>query len=336
MMILMAAMLLVACRSYDDEGRHNKFVCMPVYLSIPAADIGGQTRAPGDPGNYERFELPRYLWLYMVEDNGGTTEVVAMETAKLLDKEGWSKEKLGTDSVYTYSAGLSVELQSNRSGSARIYALMSAYDLYNVTPITKNSSTEGDVLDITFDLPDPSSLSTTYGEVVRNIYSSPFNLKPNGEYYGTVQNYAITGESPYVENFILYHVAAKLDVIWNVADEKQGTVRLNKLDVTSLKKTGCKVFSPLENNSVPESTYDESITIDVGAQWYGRHSFYIIPYNNNNTIYPVKLNLYKNGNTSTADKSVTIDAEYKSGTPANDIFTPWIVAPLQITTDLTP
>ena len=330
----MAVLLLAACHSYDDEERQDKRVRMPVYLSIPAGDIGSQTRTPGDPGNYEHFKLPQYLWLYMIEDYGANTNVVAMETAKVLDAAGWTKEKLGTDSVYTYSAGLSVELSTSRSGTARIYAMLSTYGLSNVTTITKNSSTEDDVLAITFDLPTPPS-GSNYGEIVRNIYSSPYNLKrTDAAYYGTVQNYKASGESPYVENFILYHVAAKLDVIWNVAENKQSTVYLNQLDVTDLKKTGCLAFKPMENNTVPASTYSENFTIDVGAQWYGRHSFYIIPYNNNNKNYPVNLSLYKNGNTSTADKSVTINAEYKSGTAANDIYLPWIIAPLQITTDL--
>lgn len=329
-MLFMGLFLTTACSSEDERADVHR---MPIHISIPADDMGGITRAPGDPGNYEHFALPKYLRLYLVEDNGTSQKVVTILTEELDD--GWVKEKQGTDSIYTYGGGLTMQLDPLRSGTARIYALLSSVELEINTAITENSSTEENVMDMTFDLPSslPSGYSN-YGEVVRNIYSSPYNLKrTNGDYYGTVQDYE--NDMPYV-NIVLYHIASKLDVIWNVAEDKQSSVRLNQLNVTGLKKTGCLAFMPMENNTVPTSgTYDESINIDVGAQWYGRHSFYVIPYNDNNNNYPVNLSLYKNGNALTADKTVTIQAEYKSGTPANDIFTPWIVAPLQITTDLT-
>lgn len=331
--ILLTVLMLAACATYDEE-QTAKRERMPVILSIPAAGIGEQTRAPGDPGNYERFELPKYLWLYMVEDNGTEAKVVESKSLELDDN--WTKEKLGTDSIYTYSGELTLDLLSGRSGAARIYALLSAVQLIDITVITDNTSTEENLLNLKFSL--PTTLPDGYNhpsDVIRNIYSSPYNLMRNGNYYGTVQDY--TSELPYVENFILYHVGAKLDVIWNVDEAKQASVCLNKLKVTNLQKTNCLAFKPLENNEFPSSdTYDESFTIDIGAQWYGRHSFYVIPYNNHNNNYPANLSLYKNGNdTETADKTVTIYAEYKTGTSADDIYTPWIVAPLRITTDLT-
>lgn len=331
--ILLTALLLTACATYDEEPAVQR-ECMPITLSIPAAGIGEQTRAPGDPGNYERFELPKYLWLYMVEDNGTEAKVVESKSLELDDN--WTKEKLGTDSIYTYSGELTLDLLSGRSGTARIYALLSAVQLTDMTVITNNTSTEEHLLNLTFSLPLTLPAGYNLGDVIRNIYSSPYNLIRNGNYYGTVQDYM--SESPYVENFILYHVGAKLDVIWNVDETKQASVCLGKLEVTNLQKTNCLAFKPLENNEVPGSgtTYDESFTIDIGAQWYGRHSFYVIPYNDHDNRYPANLNLYKTGNnTETADKSVTIYADYKTGTPADDIYTPWIVAPLRITTDLT-
>lgn len=339
MIIGMVALLLAACSSSDDEGQRGRR--LPVVLSIPASGFGGLTRAPGDPGNYEHFELPQYLWLYMVDDDDNSVDepkpmkVVSKEEAKRLDN-GWTKEKLGTDSIYTYAGELTVDLPAGYTGTARIYALLSAVPLENVTTITKNSSVETDVLDLTFDLPASLPVGySSYGDVIRNIYSSPCNLYRDGAYYGTVKNYE-DGQSPYVESFILYHVGAKLDVIWNVAEDQQTNVRLNRLNVTGLKKTGCKAFKPLENNATPTPTYKETFNIDVGAQWYGRHSFYVIPFNDNDNQYPVNLSLFINNNTTeTANKAVTINAEYKSGTAANDIYTPWIVAPLQINSDLT-
>ena len=323
MMAMLLGILMLAACSGDDELLEPR-VSMPIRISIPAADIGSYTRAPGDPGTYEKFELPRYLWVYMVQDDGSSTEVVEMKEALVLNGS-WTEEMLNNNDVYTYAAEVSLELPQERTGAtARIYAILSAYNLSTVPTITKNTSTESDVLGLTFDLPVEEG--KTYGDVARNIYSTPYNLnRSDSKYYGTVNNYA--GESPYVENFMLYHVAAKLDVMWNVNADQQTNVKLNKLDLNTLKKKGCKAFKPLENAAVGADSYNESITLDAGQQWYGRHSFYVIPYGD---TYPVNMTLYKVGN-ETGKVVPTIDVSYKSAT---SIFTPWIVAPLEITNNI--
>ena len=324
MMAMLLGILMLAACSGDDELLEPR-VSMPIRISIPAADIGSYTRAPGDPGTYEKFELPRYLWVYMVQDDGPSTKVVEMKEALVLNGS-WTEEMLNNNDVYTYAAELSLELPQERTGAtARIYAILSAYNLSNVTAITENTSNETNVLDLTFDLPVVEG--KTYGDVARNIYSTPYNLnRSDSKYYGTVNNYA--GESPYVENFMLYHVAAKLDVMWNVNADQQTNVKLNKLDLNTLKKKGCYAFKPLKNAAVVAAdSYNESITLDAGQQWYGRHSFYVIPYGD---TYPVNMTLYKVGN-ETGKVVPTIDVSYKSAT---SIFTPWIVAPLEITNNI--
>ncbi len=322
-LLLSIVWLFMACAS---EPEVQDIQRMPVYLSIPVADVGEQTRAPGDPGNYEHFELPRYLWLYMVVDNGSTQKVEVVMPHQELNEGGWIKEKLGTDSVYTYASGLMVDIPSHTqeaTSTARIYALMSYDELDDVTNI-EGTTTEAELKDLKFSLP----VSTDYSKVIRNIYSSPFELKPNGVYYGTVKDFA---GSPYVENFVLYHVGAKLDVQWNVTASKQADVRMSKITVNNLKKNNCYAFKPLENieaTSTLSDGYPESFTIDIGGQWYGRHSFYVIPYGTTAEPmkYPINLELYKNGGASSFASPI-FTPTFRDD---DDLFTPWIVVPLQV------
>lgn len=309
--MLMGMMMLSACSSEDE--REDNRVRMPIHISIPAADVGMNTRAPGDPGTYEKFKLPTRLWMYLVVNN--TVEEILTESS--IDESMWTKERLGSDSVYTYAGELTMALPQTRGATdvAEIYALLAADD---ISPsVTSGNSTKEQLLAMTFSLP-----ASNQGEVARNIYSTPYNLnRTDSKYYGTVNDYA--GASPYVENFILYHVAAKLDIIWNVEAANQANVKLSRLDVKNLKKTGCLAFQPLENiaPATDDDKYTESYTIDPGQQWYGRHSFYVIPYGD---TFPATMTLYNNGS---ATKDVTINVEYKS---AGSIFTPWMIAPLVI------
>ena len=317
-MALLVGLLMTACST--DDGREDNRVQMPVHISIPIGDIGTTTRAPGDPGTYEQFKLPTHLWLYLVVTPEGETAMVEeVLTIDAIDEDMWTKEKLGSDSVYTYAGELSLQLPQTRYSTdvAEIYALLSADDLTINPTIAKGTSTKEQLLNMTFNLPgsDPQK----YGEMARNIYSSPHQ---ETNYYGTVKNFE--GDMPYVENFVLYHVAAKLDVIWNVAEDKQADVKLSKMELLNLKKENCYAFKPLGNTAVGDNSYSESVTLDEGQQWYGRHSFYVIPYG---TEFLATLKLYKQGNNT--GKEINLNQDYKSA-----IYTPWVVVPLQINNDI--
>ena len=73
--MLMGMMMLSACSSEDE--REDNRVRMPIHISIPAADVGMNTRALGDPGTYEKFKLPTRLWMYLVVNN--TVEEILTE-----------------------------------------------------------------------------------------------------------------------------------------------------------------------------------------------------------------------------------------------------------------
>jgi hypothetical protein len=165
--------------------------------------------------------------------------------------------------------------------SARVYAAVSS------TPLTLqvDRTSEETIKNATFTLTDENIQS------LQDIYSTPYNLMETvnnvKQYYGTIKD--INSAVPHVD-LILYHVAAKVDLLWNVADDVQSDIRLTEMTVNGLSCTGY-LFRPNENG-VPahDATYTRAIPINIGNQWDGRAYFYAIPYSNG-TYYPLTLDL---------------------------------------------
>ena len=337
LLLLTILMLITACSTSEDVGPDVKKVRMPIYLSIPAGDIGASTRAPGDPGSYELFEKPDRLTFFLVVDNFVANDVEyqnAVFDCKInqeLVTENWEKVKIGDDYVYTYMGDIDVSLPDQpRTGGAKFYAAVSKGSISFVDTPPGVYSSVTDVLNVQFNISD--------GTPIKDIYSSPYNWETEDNYYGTIQDFST--DVPYVSNFILYHVAAKLDVIWNVDDDLQSSMNLTELQVLSLKENNCYLFQPTANTTGPltvsggegtesANSYDEDVDINIGNQWYGRHSLYVIPYGvgDNNSKYPVKLKL--TGKLGT-EKTEVVPVDFKKG---GNIFTPWIVAPIEIKTE---
>ena len=297
-----AALTLLASCSDDDAPRDT--VQMPVTLIIPAEAL--DTRTPGDPGTYEKFNNPQYLYLYVVFNGNQVTAIERPLT------EGWTKTVLseGGDSIYRYNGSIHVNLINNATyTSGNVYAAVS------YTPLTlsnTNPTQESAVTNITFTLTDNNI------RYLQDIYSSPYNLTEtvnnNVQYYGAIKD--LNSAVPHVD-LILYHVAAKVDLIWNVADDVQTDIRLTgKLTVNGLSRTGY-LFLPNENTTAGE-TYTHDISINVGNQWDGRAYFYGIPYSVGNR-YPLTLSLEADGKT---DKTVSLDIPYSAS--SSDPFTHWM------------
>ena len=304
-----AALTLLASCSDDDAPRDT--VQMPVTLIIPAEAL--ETRTPGDPGTYEKFNNPQYLYLYVVFNGNQVTAIERPLT------EGWTKTVLseGGDSIYRYNGSIHVHLINNA-----IYTSGNVYAAVSYTPLTLSSTNptqESAVKNITFTLTDDNI------RYLQDIYSSPYNLKEtvnnNVQYYGAIKD--LNSAVPHVD-LILYHVAAKVDLIWNVADEKQSDIRLtDEIIVNGLSRTGY-LFRPREND-VPsnDKTYTHSISINPGNQWDGRAYFYAIPYSNG-VNYPLTLDLEAKDQADnvTTKTAVQLNIPYQNST--TDSYTHWM------------
>ena len=285
-MMFLAAAFVTSCSDDDSlASRGLETVEMPISISIPAegfvnpTDVGigndeptsalAVTRALGDPGTYEQFHLPRYIYLFLCnESTNGTKSVIYQKIEIPADEltSAWDKIVSGNDSIYTYKGNVSINLPLNRS-KGKIYAAASYMPLHssgakntdtsepnkgnhlsfytaaansfssgrefideNKTYTDGNYGTEEDVKSIMF-----SNLSATDGvrNYMQDIYSSPYNLKnDNNEYYGTLADYA--SNVPNI-SMVLYHVATKVDVQWTVDEKVQGAEKWKiPTDLTSV------------------------------------------------------------------------------------------------------
>ena len=315
-----------SCSSDTDTADGGRMISMPIVLAIPAnnADLttgttgAKATRAEGDPGTYEKFELPTHLYIYLINTSIDEKET-KVHTPEGMGKDGYSLDskkwtKTTTkdndkDSIYTYTDQIRIIIPENRSKGV-VYAAMST------VPIAV-TYTGTNVADATFTLGGAAGKES---EALKNLYSSPYNLTKNDQYYGTVSDYH--SNSPYI-NMVLYHVASKLDVQWNVDASVQDKVKLSKITLKGLSGGG-KLFKPLDNTT-SSSTYDETFTLDEGSQWYGRHATYVIPVQTDGKYqFPMTLT----NSVSNTDKTTTATAK-PSATAT--VFVPWIYGTVKVT-----
>lgn len=326
------ALTLTSCSTSDSPSDDEHLVRMPVNLAIPANDASltagaagaKATRAEGDPGTYEKFQLPTHLYIYIVNTALDKTTKTMLKPEGMdpnngypLDPKKWTKtttQDNNNDSIYTYTDQIRIIIPEDRSTGV-VYAAMSS------VPITVNY-TGTDLANATFTL--GTEATGKESEALKNLYSSPYNNTVNGTYYGTVSDY--NSNSPYI-NMVLYHVASKLDLQWNVDAKVQSTVKLSKIELTGLSGGG-KLFKPLENTSASTPTYTETFTLDAGSQWYGRQATYVIPVKTDgNYKFPMKLtNSVSNLTTPTKEAIATVTPSSNAG-----VFVPWMVGTVKIT-----
>lgn len=246
-MMIMAAAFVTSCSDDDSlASRGLETVEMPISISIPAegfvnptdVGIGNEepasalvtTRALGDPGTAETFDLPQYLYIYLVSTSSSNSTQVIFKKQEV-NPEDWKLSTSGDntndhflrkDGLYVYQGHLSINLPLNRK-EGRVYVVASNLDLddsgtgkkYNLKTDVSSWSSHTDVEDkVTFtNQPDLRNN-------MQNLYSSPYNLENDGNYYGTIKDYA--SNVPHID-MVLYHVATKVDLQWTIDEKFQGT-----------------------------------------------------------------------------------------------------------------
>ena len=322
--------LVASCSSDSTADGDGRMVSMPIVLAIPASNASltaeeahaKTTRAEGDPGTYEKFELPKYLYIYLINTpiNGTETKVLTPEgmdpqNGYTLKADKWTKtttQDNNKDSIYTYTDQIRIIIPENRKTGV-VYAAMST------VPITVKY-TGTDVDDATFTL--GSDAKDKESEALKNLYSSPYNLTKNNQYYGVVSDYR--SNSPYI-NMVLYHVASKLDLQWNVDASVQSSVKLSSITLTGLSSGGY-LFKPLKNTTAL-STYSETFSLDDGSQWYGRRATYVIPVKSTDGNYQFPMTLTngaKTPNTTTTAKATVTPSAI------NKVYVPWMLGTVTV------
>ena len=184
------------------------------------------------------------------------------------------------------------------------------------------------------------AVSSTVQENMQHLYSTPYNYEVNDAYYGSFSSE--TQIVPHL-NLMLYHVAAKVDITWHVADtmrilaNKAEAVRLTQMDVCNLFNDSSYCFKPMENSSgatplAPAAGKGDTLNIvsptDEGLWWEGRSYFYTIPYTitGEPNYFPLQL-LMRTNDSEGSGYQLTL----KQPIDTTGTFVPWIRGNIRLT-----
>lgn len=377
--------LLAACSQDDEQAvvnqpqsmarcQFNLTVCLQ-----PDIDLT-YTRTPGDPGTYERFGFPRYFYIYAVgfssddgefpESSGGRVfplvedDVMTNRLDVSDDPAAWRPYVMTidppqtlNDSVYGSTRRITIPVATGVE-KMKLYVAASPTKLkHNGEELGVNTdghdhvlggsaapySTETDVLNLMFDVDDELR------PLLKNLYASPYNYAPvetyGGEYYYTVNDPSV----PVDITRIIYHVASKVDLIWNIEEPLQDDVQLSYVEARRLKKINCLLFRPTENSwtTADEANHFAALPImedDIAQQWYGRQYFYAIPFrkddNEDGTLqssekyFDVDLHFLKNGEDKDTYSTSGYNLRLRKNVAATRfaVFVPWLRTDLRFAT----
>jgi hypothetical protein len=169
-----------------------------------------------------------------------------------------------------------------------------------------------EIVSLKYDLSEVGAASSVF---MKNLYATPYNCQRNGAYYGTVVD--LNTNTPSV-NVMLYHVAARLDIKWNVADERRQSFALGTFTVNKLPKS-CYLFKPTNNEPADDNAYSESIVSSFSptTAWSGRKVVYVPQLNDGSRNFPVTLNYT---NAANGDKPGTKNQDFQF---QSEVFTTW-------------
>lgn len=328
--ILLFALLLIGCRDTYEPQQH---MSLPVYLSLPTNEMVNMQQAPirkviGDPGTTETFFFPNYVYFILLKkvDNEW---VIWRTLERTLTDDDWKAThysgRLNTtgDSIYQYKEEIVMPM-SKPKFDGRIYAIASAEPLtfsQSISSITNLSQT----LNLKF-----STASSTIQHNLQHVYSTPYNYNVGGSYYGSFSG--IRSTVPHVQ-LMLYHVASKVDIKWNVTADKRinkedpsAAVRLTNMQARYLFNGNAYCFMPMRNTvpTLPTAGYSINDIItpaDEGLWWEGRTYFYTIPYTveSETRYFPLQMLMRTNG-TSGSGYQLTL----KQPIDTTSVFVPWI------------
>ena len=339
------ALVLAGCKVNEPEQKLG----LPLSICLPANEVQSARYAPaarraiGDPGETELFLFPHYLYIIVMKQDNTTKEwsVWHAEERTLTDADWKPTRYVGLlptmeDSIYQYTEQINLPLTAGGSKFyGRVYAVASAEPLsFNRTWSSSGITSLDDLLSLTFNTSEVQSN-------LQHIYSSPYNLTLNGDYYGSFNsNFQ---RVPYVK-LLLYHVAAKVDIKWNVQEEKrinkadrENAVRLTYMEARNLFNGNAYCFKPMRNTVASMPTEGQNIKIiadstNEGQWWEGRSYFYTIPYTvtGDPNYFPLQMTLRTNGSTTGTGYQPTLNL--RVDTTAK--FVPWLRANFNLTAPL--
>jgi hypothetical protein len=306
-------LLFVACDSSHDEEWDEYARVLPINIQIKTTELL-QPRTLGDPGVKEEFPLPSVAYIYVLANSAA--DGTGAPLLQMIDGAAANKGKVNLDSewerdvndpsIYHYGGDLSISLW-HMAQSAKVYVAVADREIPGLQ-LPQNPE------HVVY---DPSQLSDAERhEFMKNLYATPYNHEVEGKYYGSVND--LNSNTPRV-NVMLYHVAARLDLKWNVEEERRKTFALGTLSVSDLPKS-CYLFKPTENTDPGTGNGYSDIVVskfDATTAWSGRKVVYVPQVSDGARNFPVNLS-YTNAAASNDPGLKEQAFQYKS-----DVFTTW-------------
>ena len=341
-LIIFLSLLLFSCEDHS-KLQPSKKVVLPITITLPIDATFDSSQAParrviGDPGKNEKFLLPNYIYIIILKQVGENW-VLWHQESNVLTREDWDTTRyVGSyntpgDLIYQYTGKFNF-LLNNEDFNGRVYAMASAEPLSFNRSLSSITSLS-DVESLTFD-----ASSSIIQENLEHIYSTPYNYLVAERYYAS---FSTAGERVPHVSLQLYHVAAKVDIKWSVAENKRinketpsSAVRLTYMDACHLFNDMAYCFKPMENVLPAKSASATTRSIvrpeNEGLWWEGRSYFYTIPYTVSGVTnyFPLQMVLKTNDSSGTGYKP-TLNLKIDTSTP----FVPWLRATFNLSEPLT-
>lgn len=367
---------LTACT--HDEWSDTGTRTVPIRLSVMTNE-GKSQRTPGDPGLKDEFALPSHAYIYVLtnnmpnEDPAGNTTLASFGDVTgnghlLLDPDKWVPDADHPE-IYRYSGDININMPLDAK-SGRVMAAVASREIPGL--VLPEAPTIESISRMTYSVPDAAA--EVQNDFMKNLYSTPYNLvyrydattkrlvgaplAPTEEnrvdrlYYGTIHD---AGEKISYVDVILYHVAARLDVKWEVAEELRDNNAVTFFEVQNLPQSPCYLFRPTENvddRVNPERTSYTTVqnrtlvntskadgNLDPSTYWQGRRVIYVPQHYrrkaDGQNYYPFDVRLGRNGDkidTPAAGKTQTFEQPF---TALDPVFTSWNAVNVRINTAIT-
>lgn len=328
---------LVAGKAYQMMGTASAADNYNVKIKVNHAWQNGSTldsrAGTGDPGNEEKFNSPKNIYYILcvdnkvkaVNENAYTTIVTNPET-------DWTRSADNTTSTYKETINLSfAEDEKGEDHTRNLYLVASNNDLSSLfSGVTAGATTESDIRNIVYSI-DRENLGEGYTDqqksqaFMKNLYSTPWTEEDFVGSLGTDKFKDIT----------LYHVAAKVDIMWNSAkpiiytDSEHPENNLNYVSINNVQSRNLSLFQPAMVNGTAffvkdadDPAYTVSSIIEADRMYNGRQIFYLPQFSSstpNVSRYNVTIGYKKENETNIAN---TMNVDFKPITTTG--FTSWL------------
>lgn len=248
------------------------------------------SRATGDPGIDDTFQIPDHIYYIFCVD--GKVRAVKDITGTGTDNpynyiavSGDGDDKWTTNSektVSTYGKKLTFPTTDGDVGKRKQLFVVAANRALSETLFSgiANNDPVSKVLALTYNISGDAQV------FLRDLYSTPWENESS--FAGNINN-------P-IQDIVLYHTAAKVDLKWNYADALALTENdeTSLIKVTDVKNTGLSLFQPAVNSNV-DGSYSVTAPITYANYRNGRQVFYLPQFIDNKYNVTIGSNTYTGG-----------------------------------------